>query len=103
MKMPLDWWYEIAKSADGSWELGYSEPACRRLARLDCMANPPDLQSLKDLLLRLRRAGVPSSASRIRASIPIFRVQEGEFRLQIQVMEDQRILCVDRLSHPAIV
>ena len=103
MKMPLDWWWEIGELPPDPWKIGYSDPACRRLWSLDHMKDAPDIQPLKDLLMRMRREGVPSSASRIRASIPLFRVQEGEFRLQIQVMEDLRILCVDRLSHPAIV
>ena len=50
----------------------------------------------------MRREGIPASAKKIPAAIPISRMQEGEFRLQVQVLEDQRILCVDRLSHPAI-
>ena len=101
--MVTSWWVEIAKSAGDPWEIGYSEPACRRLAKLDSMADAPDLQPLKDLLVRLRQTGVPATARRIQAAVPIFRVQEGDFRLQVHVLDREKILSVERLSHPALV
>jgi len=99
--MEQDWWREIMKSHGDPWELGYSEPAGRALWNLNQTLDGNQVQALKDLLIRLRREGVPINAWRIRADVPIFRVEEAGFRLQVFVLEDKHILAIERLRQSA--
>jgi hypothetical protein len=68
--MALEWWTEIGALPPDPWQIGYSDPACRRLSHLSHLKDPPDIQPLKDLLLRLRREGC---LPRLGGSEPLFR------------------------------
>jgi hypothetical protein len=97
--MAKDWWWELAEGEGDPWGLGFDEPASRVLWRMDRSTDPPDFQPLKDLLRRLRREGIPMSAHRIRASVPLFKLEAGEFRIQVQLLEDRQALCVTRVRY----
>lgn len=97
--MKNDWWWELTEGREDPWALGFSDPACRVLWRLDRSPEPPDFQPLKDLLRRVRREGIPASAHRIRASVPLFRLEVGGFRIQLETFDDQHLVCVHRVRY----
>jgi mRNA-degrading endonuclease RelE of RelBE toxin-antitoxin system len=96
--MLREWWNELATSSAGRWRVGYSEPVCRALSRLENSPSPPDFSALKALLSRLQSEGVPSDSKRIPASIPLYRIDAGDYRLQVTVNEAQGRIDVERLK-----
>jgi hypothetical protein len=100
--MKQDWWWELAGEREHPWTLGFSSPASRVLWKLEHSANRPDFQPLKELLLRVCREGIPQSAKRIRAAVPLFKLEVGEFRVQLRTFDDvPHLVCVERVRYGA--
>jgi hypothetical protein len=93
-----EWWNDLATSTAGRWRVGYSEPVCRALSRLENSPSPSDFAPLKALLSRMQAEGVPVDARRIRAAIPLYRLEAGPFKLQVAVDKPQGWISVERMK-----